>query len=198
MIGSMVSSKLMAPHTWYFPSNFADEVLSGATVDRLQVFVPIWEPADVWYLMMLDVKESRLYAFDVNKTPESIIRREANMTRICRMLGKLFMLNRNLVNFRHGNPNPATWGKFHYPASLPTDVDGYVAYPITHQLTRIGGHCSLVSLLDPARRWIQSEDIQSIGMMVDTDTVRMKAAIKIIQSIGNEEGGSIDVHSQMN
>ncbi|RYR60589.1 hypothetical protein Ahy_A04g017638 [Arachis hypogaea] len=153
MIGSMVSSKLMAPHTWYFPSNFADEVLSGATVDRLQVgytlpwmpetnnlhyvFVPIWEPADVWYLMMLDVKESRLYAFDVNKTPESIIRREANMTRICRMLGKLFMLNRNLVNFRHGNPNPATWGKFHYPASLPTDVDGYVAYPITHQLTRI-------------------------------------------------------------
>ncbi|XLS56459.1 hypothetical protein HN51_006214 [Arachis hypogaea] len=116
MIGSMVSSKLMAPHTWYFPSNFADEVLSGATVDRLQVgytlpwmpetnnlhyvFVPIWEPADVWYLMMLDVKESRLYAFDVNKTPESIIRREANMTRICRMLGKLFMLNRNLQVFR--------------------------------------------------------------------------------------------------
>ncbi|XP_072062162.1 uncharacterized protein [Arachis hypogaea] len=139
MIGSMVASKLMAPHIWYFPSNLADEVLSGATMDRLQaaytlpwmpetnnlhyVFVPIWEPADVWYLIMLDVKESRVYAFDVNKTPDSIIRREANMTRICRMLGKLFMLNRNLVNFRHGNPNPANWGNFHYPAGLPTDVD---------------------------------------------------------------------------
>ncbi|RYR30112.1 hypothetical protein Ahy_B01g054949 [Arachis hypogaea] len=196
MIGSMVASKLMAPHIWYFPSNLADEVLSGATMDRLQaaytlpwmpetnnlhyVFVPIWEPADVWYLIMLDVKESRVYAFDVNKTPDSIIRREANMTRICRMLGKLFMLNRNLVNFRHGNPNPANWGNFHYPAGLPTDVD------------------SLVSLLAPARRRIQSEDIQSFGMMVDADTVRMKAAIKIIQSVGNEEGGSIDVRSQIN
>ncbi|XLS78654.1 hypothetical protein HN51_062879 [Arachis hypogaea] len=210
MIGSMVASKLMAPHIWYFPSNLADEVLSGATMDRLQaaytlpwmpetnnlhyVFVPIWEPADVWYLIMLDVKESRVYAFDVNKTPDSIIRREANMTRICRMLGKLFMLNRNLVNFRHGNPNPANWGNFHYPAGLPTDVDSCLRLVFWLQ----GGHCSLVSLLAPARRRIQSEDIQSFGMMVDADTVRMKAAIKIIQSVGNEEGGSIDVRSQIN
>ena len=36
----------------------------------------------MWYLMILDVKEARVYAFDVNKTLKSIIRREANMTRI--------------------------------------------------------------------------------------------------------------------
>ncbi|XLR44416.1 hypothetical protein HN51_028539 [Arachis hypogaea] len=121
MIGSMVASKLMAPRIWYFPSNFVDEVLNDAHMDRLEAAYTLswmpemndlhYEPADVWYLMILDAKEVRVYAFDGNKTPKSIIRREANMTRIvnivCRALGKLVMLNWNLLNLRHGTPNLA-------------------------------------------------------------------------------------------
>ncbi|XLR00598.1 hypothetical protein S83_066796 [Arachis hypogaea] len=34
--------------------------------------------------------------------------------------------------------------------------------------------------------------------MANAETVKMKATVKIIQSVGNEEGGSVDVRSQPN
>ncbi|KAL4287770.1 hypothetical protein AHAS_Ahas19G0219400 [Arachis hypogaea] len=135
-------------------------------------------PADLWYLMILDVKEARVYAFDVNKTLESIIRREANMTHI------------NLVNFRHGTPYSANWGKCYNPAGLPTIVDGvdiavWCLYWLLYK-GRISPRIfnPMVFVLD--------------SVQANAETVKMKATVKIIQSVGNEEGGSVDVRSQPN
>ncbi|XLR00597.1 hypothetical protein S83_066795 [Arachis hypogaea] len=144
--------------------------LIDAHMDRLEVAYTLpwmpemndlhYEPADVWYLMILDVKEARVYAFDVNKTLKSIIRREANMTRICRALGKLC----------------------YNPAGLPTNVDGMdIAVWCLYWLLYKGR-------ISP----------RIFNPMANAKTVRMKATVKIIQSVGNEEGGSVDVRSRLN
>ncbi|QHN78115.1 uncharacterized protein DS421_19g658590 [Arachis hypogaea] len=167
--------------------------LIDAHMDRLEVAYTLpwmpemndlhYEPADVWYLMILDVKEARVYAFDVNKTLKSIIRREANMTRIC-----------------------------YNPAGLPTNVDGYVEYPIAPPLTPIVLLFDTYMFMDIAvwclywllyKGRISPRIFNPMVFVLDSvqanaKTVRMKATVKIIQSVGNEEGGSVDVRSRLN
>ncbi|RYR78564.1 hypothetical protein Ahy_A01g003389 [Arachis hypogaea] len=100
MIASLRAVGNKAPRSWYFPYDFATAVLCDAPIEEIQqkyegrwmpktrdlehVFVPIWEPADAWYLMLLDVKASKIYALDVSRSPESIVRRESNMNKIVR------------------------------------------------------------------------------------------------------------------
>ncbi|KAL4287768.1 hypothetical protein AHAS_Ahas19G0219200 [Arachis hypogaea] len=155
--------------------------LIDAHMDRLEVAYTLpwmpemndlhYEPADVWYLMILDVKEARVYAFDVNKTLKSIIRREANMTRI------------NLVNFRNGTPNSVKLGQVLQPSCM--DIAVWCLYWLLYK-GRISPRIfnPMVFVLD--------------SVQANAKTVRMKATVKIIQSVGNEEGGSVDVRSRLN
>ncbi|KAL4274737.1 hypothetical protein AHAS_Ahas20G0037100 [Arachis hypogaea] len=69
--------KSKTPRAWYLPTNFATDVLLDTPV-----YVPVWEAIDMCYMLLLDVKAARLYVLDVSRSPESIVRREANMQRI--------------------------------------------------------------------------------------------------------------------
>ncbi|KAL4293776.1 hypothetical protein AHAS_Ahas18G0161900 [Arachis hypogaea] len=138
MLASMRFSKSIAPRVWFFPSHFAVDVLGEVAIKQLQnkyeyrwmletsqlehVFVPVLEPVDGWYLMLLDIKALKVYVLDVCRDDESIVRRETYMTRICRTLGKLFMTERNVVNFKDGSCDPSTWKNFNYPKDIPSKL----------------------------------------------------------------------------
>ncbi|XLR44916.1 hypothetical protein S83_029576 [Arachis hypogaea] len=139
LMASVRTRKSRTPRFWYMPTNFATDVLLDTPLSELaqhyqpkwmhetnqleHVFVPIWEAVDTCYMLFLDVKGATLYVLDVSRSPKSIVRREANMRRICRVLGKIFSTDRNIANFRHTNPDPTNWGSFQYPEAIPNAVD---------------------------------------------------------------------------
>ncbi|XP_020969443.1 uncharacterized protein LOC107621897 isoform X2 [Arachis ipaensis] len=92
------------------------------TNDLEHVFMPIWEPVDAWYVMLLDVKALKIYALDVSRSPESIVRRESNMNKIRHALGNMFIHSRNIINFRYTSPDPSNWGNYIYSEGLPKDL----------------------------------------------------------------------------
>ncbi|XLR67089.1 hypothetical protein S83_017761 [Arachis hypogaea] len=182
MIASLRAVGNKAPRSWYFPYDFATAVLCDAPIEEIQqkyegrwmpktrdlehVFVPIWEPADTWYLMLLDVKASKIYALDVSRSPESIVRRESNMNKILLALGKMFIQSRNIVNFRHTSPDPSNWGNFIYPDGLPKDLQSAVSgLWCLSWLQHKGGFSTKI--------------FRHIG---NSDEVRMRAALHVVQS----------------
>ncbi|KAL4299531.1 Ulp1 protease family, carboxy-terminal domain protein [Arachis hypogaea] len=122
MLVSMKCSKSIAPRVWFFPSHFAADVLREVAIKQLKnkyeykwmpktshlehVFVLVLEPADGWYLMLLNIKALKVYVLDVCHDDES----------------KLFMTERNVVNSKHGSCDPSAWKKFNYPKDIPNEL----------------------------------------------------------------------------
>ncbi|XLU22885.1 hypothetical protein S245_058951 [Arachis hypogaea] len=112
MLVSMKCSKSIAPRVWFFPSHFAADVLREVAIKQLKnkyeykwmpktshlehVFVLVLEPADGWYLMLLNIKALKVYVLDVCHDDESIVRCETHMTRIvtCKSI-KLFFYTKH-------------------------------------------------------------------------------------------------------
>ncbi|QHN82263.1 uncharacterized protein DS421_20g694280 [Arachis hypogaea] len=184
MIASLKAMRNKAPRIWYFSYDFATAVLTDAPIPQLQnrqVFVPIWEAGDAWYVMLLDVKASKIYTLDVNRSPESIVRRESNMTKICHALGKIFVHSRNLVNFRHTNPDPSNWGHFIYPQGLPKDLDSAESAIWCLSLLQHNGGFST----------------KLFRHMGNSEHMRMRAALNIVQSDVNQCRGFIDSKAEV-
>ncbi|XLU33733.1 hypothetical protein S245_069799, partial [Arachis hypogaea] len=136
MLSSLQAKANPIPHCWFFPSTFAAEILFQAPTEHLlesyarrwmpptqeleHVFVPICEPPESWYMLLLDVKRTTIYALDVCTSMESVPRRERNMRLIMAVLGKIFKHEQNLPNFKHVSPDPNTWGRIEYPMSIPS------------------------------------------------------------------------------
>ncbi|KAL4301503.1 hypothetical protein AHAS_Ahas17G0307400 [Arachis hypogaea] len=137
---------------------------------------------DAWYVMLLDVKASKIYALDVNRSPESILRRESNMTKICHALGKMFVHSRNLVNFRHTNPDPSNWGHFIYPQGLPKDLDRLLTLTASKRTVFNFAWCK------------QFDKLLTSG---NNEHVRMRAALSIVQSDVNQCRGFIDSKAEV-
>ncbi|XLS44259.1 hypothetical protein HN51_001124 [Arachis hypogaea] len=129
----------------------------------LQVFVPIWEPADAWYLMLLDVKASKIYALDVSRSPESIVRRESNMNKIVRnvkpthvLVVTFFVSSNSLDDLTFFLSSGLLWGRCSSRVRISLTF-------ATHHLTpQIGGTSST-----------RTEN---------SDEVRMRAALHVVQS----------------
>ncbi|MED6119648.1 hypothetical protein PIB30_013524 [Stylosanthes scabra] len=92
----------------YFSSLRPDFVPHG------DVFIPVREPNGSWYILLLDVKGTRLHALDVNRSSVSIMRRDTDMRRIRPL---------NMPNFTDRNPDPNTWGGIEFPVGLPARLD---------------------------------------------------------------------------
>ncbi|MED6160857.1 hypothetical protein PIB30_055229 [Stylosanthes scabra] len=92
-----------------------------------QIFIPILDVPDAWYLMLLDVKKSRVYCLDVSGDDEDRERRAADWEKICLVLSQLFSSRRNIVHFMHTSLNPTNWGEIIYPEALPRNVNTYEA-----------------------------------------------------------------------
>ncbi|KAL4343727.1 hypothetical protein AHAS_Ahas11G0107300 [Arachis hypogaea] len=195
MIASLKSMRNKAPRIWYFPCDFATGVLADTPISQLQnsyegcwmpqtnnlehVFVPIWEARDAWYIM--DVKVSKIYMLDVNRSPESIVRRESNMNKICHALGKMFVHSRNIINFRHTSPNLTNWGHYIYPEGLPKDLES--------------AESALWCL-----SWLQYNrgfSTKIFRHMENNEHVRMRAALHIVQSDVNQHHGFIDSKAEV-
>ncbi|XP_016182398.1 uncharacterized protein LOC107624419 [Arachis ipaensis] len=163
--------------------------------------------------MLLDVKASKIYTLDVNRSPESIVRRESNMTKICHALGKIFVHSRNLVNFRHTNPDPSNWGHFIYPQGLPKDLDRLLTLTASKRtvfnfawckqfdklLTSVKTFCSAESAI-----WCLSLLQHNGGFstklfrhMGNSEHMRMRAALNIVQSDVNQCRGFIDSKAEV-
>ncbi|MED6167824.1 hypothetical protein PIB30_006474 [Stylosanthes scabra] len=113
MIQSIASTKHGKPRVWFLPSNFGKEIMYGVVVDKIRndyesrwkketdsqehIFVPILDVPDVWYLMLLYVKESKVYCLDVCGGDEDRERKVADMdkkvsTSLARMRATLFLV----------------------------------------------------------------------------------------------------------
>ncbi|XLT85923.1 hypothetical protein HN873_007676, partial [Arachis hypogaea] len=80
---------------WFFPSTFTAEILFQTPMEHLiesyvkrwmpptqeldHVFIPICEAPETWYMLLLDVKRTSVYALDVCTSMESVPRRDRNM-----------------------------------------------------------------------------------------------------------------------
>ncbi|MED6194165.1 hypothetical protein PIB30_026030 [Stylosanthes scabra] len=120
---------------WFFPSTVAHEILSGKgapeimhfytscwmpkTTELEHVFIHVHEDRVAWYMILLDVKNTRVYALDVNRSASTIFMREGALT----VMGKVFQTERNIPNIKKGNPDPNTWGQIEYPLGLPAKLD---------------------------------------------------------------------------
>ncbi|KAL4343431.1 hypothetical protein AHAS_Ahas11G0077700 [Arachis hypogaea] len=136
MLSSLQAKTNPVPRCWFFPSPFAAEILFQTPMKHLiesyakrwmpptqeleHVFIPICEPPETWYMLLLDVKRTSIYALDVCTSMESVPRRERNMRLIMAVLGNIFKLEPNLPNFKHILPDPNTWGRIEYPMSIPS------------------------------------------------------------------------------
>ncbi|QHO38729.1 uncharacterized protein DS421_4g122900 [Arachis hypogaea] len=215
MIASLKAMRNKAARIWYFPYDFATAVLADAPISQLQnssegqkgilriytlrlkcylafiacpgqVFVPIWEAGDAWYVMLLDVKASKIYALDVNRSSESIVRRESNMNKICHALRKMFVHSRNLINFRHTNPDPSNWGHFIYPQAHNLQYGVYTGY------NTMGA-----SLLNFSATWSVNQPPPDLISFGNSEHVRMRAALNIVHSDVNQCRGFIDCKAEV-
>ncbi|RYR67365.1 hypothetical protein Ahy_A03g013697 [Arachis hypogaea] len=98
MMASLKATREIPPRVWLLPSPFADDVLRlkpldvvvraylcrwmPATTQLEKVIIPIYEVPDSWYIMVLNVKEGKVYCLDVTKSDETVERRERNMRTI--------------------------------------------------------------------------------------------------------------------
>ncbi|KAL4398563.1 hypothetical protein AHAS_Ahas01G0304400 [Arachis hypogaea] len=197
LMRSVQARKSMTPRAWFLPTNFATDVLLDTPVSELakhyqpkwmhetnqleHVYVPVWEAIDTCYMLLLDVKGASLYVLDVSRSPESIVRREANMRRICRVLGKIFSADRNIVNFRHTNPDPSNWGSLQYPGAIPNAVDSNETSTwLLYWLQQDGGFSTRI-----------------FAPIIHPEAVRMRTATSIASCDANEHGCFIDVKAEL-
>ncbi|XLT38296.1 hypothetical protein HN873_069588, partial [Arachis hypogaea] len=98
MMASLKATRETPPRVWLLPSPFADDVLCLKPFDVIvraylcrwmptttqleKVIVPIYEVPDSWYILVMDVKEGKVYCFDVTKSDDTVERRERNMRTI--------------------------------------------------------------------------------------------------------------------
>ncbi|MED6126446.1 hypothetical protein PIB30_078520 [Stylosanthes scabra] len=180
LIASEVAAKSLAPRTWYLPYDFASHVEEEASLETM-VFVPISDPIDGWYVLLLDVHNKERYVLDVCRSEERIPHRLKLMEDTCGVLGKMFVTDRNSVNFWQGSPDPTEWGDFLFPDSIP------------HDLTRneTGAWCLF---------WLQQDGVFSnriLGHMGSSDRVWMRAAWYILQSDSNQMRGYIKARADL-
>ncbi|QHO28071.1 uncharacterized protein DS421_7g213480 [Arachis hypogaea] len=175
LMASVRARKSKTPRSWYMPTNFAINVLLDTPV-----YVPICEAVDTCY-MLLDVKGATLYVLDVSRSPKSIVRREANMRRICRVLGKIYSTDKNIANFRHTNPDPSNWGSFHYPEAIPNMVDSKESSTwLLYWLQQAGEFSTRI-----------------FASMIHSEDVRMRTATSIASCDANEYACFIDVKAEL-
>ncbi|MED6151190.1 hypothetical protein PIB30_080059 [Stylosanthes scabra] len=78
---ALVSSRNVRRRTnatcWFLPSIFVADILRGIVWDN--VFVPIWDVDEAWYMMILDVRKPRVYSLDVHKIVDNMARKEKQM-----------------------------------------------------------------------------------------------------------------------
>ncbi|MED6220679.1 hypothetical protein PIB30_047165 [Stylosanthes scabra] len=124
---------------WFFPSSVAHKILTGKGVDDIMhfytsswmpktselehVFIPVREDRVAWYMILLDVKNTKVYALDVNRSTTSLLMRDRDMRRILAVVGEVFQNERNISNIKRGSPDPNTWGQIEYPMGLPARLD---------------------------------------------------------------------------
>ncbi|RYR24603.1 hypothetical protein Ahy_B02g058115 isoform E [Arachis hypogaea] len=144
------------------------------------VFVPICEPPETWYMLLLDVKRPSVYALDVCISMESVPRRERNMRLIMAVIGNIFKLEPNLPNFKHVSPYPNSWGRMEYPMSIPS---------------RLGADESGIWCI-----WWMSHNGRFspaiLGNLGDEATLRMKTAIRIVASDYSELKALVDLKAE--
>ncbi|QHN81443.1 uncharacterized protein DS421_20g686930 [Arachis hypogaea] len=111
----------------FLPSPFAVDVIQLRPIDVIvkkhlcrwmpittkleKVIIPICEPNHSWYIMVVHVKQGRVYSLDITKTDENMERRERNMRTI------------NTGSFREVSSDPTTWGPINYPKGVPSLPD---------------------------------------------------------------------------
>ncbi|KAL4306153.1 hypothetical protein AHAS_Ahas16G0149800 [Arachis hypogaea] len=126
LFASLRASRESPIHFWFFPSPFAVDVLQLRPIDMIvkkylcrwmpattkleKVIISICEPSHSWYIMVVHVKQGKLYALDITKTEETMERRERNMRTIMITLSQIFMQEQNLSSFIEISPDPTTWG----------------------------------------------------------------------------------------
>ncbi|KAL4286244.1 hypothetical protein AHAS_Ahas19G0066800 [Arachis hypogaea] len=104
------------PRCWFFPSAFAAEILFQTLMEHvIESYARRWMPPT----QELEHRPS-VYALDVCTSMESVPRCERNMCLIMAVLENIFKLEPNLPNFKHGSPDPNTWGRIEYPMSIPS------------------------------------------------------------------------------
>ncbi|RYR03080.1 hypothetical protein Ahy_B06g081910 [Arachis hypogaea] len=117
LFASLRASRESPIHFWFFPSPFAVDVLQLRPIDMIvkkylcrwmpattkleKVIISICEPSHSWYIMVVHVKQGKLYALDITKTEETMERRERNM----RTIRSLLILQLGDSNYPKGVSN---------------------------------------------------------------------------------------------
>ncbi|QHO57595.1 Ulp1 protease family, carboxy-terminal domain protein [Arachis hypogaea] len=191
MMASLKATREIPPRVWLLPSPFADDVLRlkpldvvvraylcrwmPATTQLEKVIIPIYEVPDSWYIMVLNVKEGKVYCLDVTKSDETVERRERNMRTIMITLSQIFRQEQNVGSFTHIVPDPTMWGPIEYPKNAPTvHNNGDVAVWCLH--------------------WLQQDanfDVRNIGVMI-SGKVWMKTATTIVMSEWNQKKKAVE------
>ncbi|QHO06592.1 uncharacterized protein DS421_14g456040 [Arachis hypogaea] len=169
LFASLRASRESPIHFWFLPSLFAVDVLQLRPIDMI-VIIPICEPNHSWYIMVVHVKQGKVYALDITKTEETMERRERNMRTI---------QEKNLSSFTEISPDPTTWGPINYPKGVPNlpnsnDSAVWCIYWLLND-----------ALLNPRR----------LGVMMSRK-VRMKTATTIILSDWNHKKQAVDQEAE--
>ncbi|QHN86029.1 Ulp1 protease family, carboxy-terminal domain protein [Arachis hypogaea] len=186
MMASMKSSRALPPRKWFVPSTMANDILLLKPLEVIikrylerwmpeitqleHVFVPICEASHSWYLMVIDVSNTRVYSLDVTKAPDTIERRERNMRTI---------VDRNAGSFQLVSPDPTTWGPIQYPQGVPTLDDSFQSATWMLYWLQLAGKFNLTD----------------IGNMTMPDRVRMRTTINIVCFPINEVLKKVDLNS---
>ncbi|MED6219992.1 hypothetical protein PIB30_040932 [Stylosanthes scabra] len=134
------------------------------------VFIPVREFDDAWYLIIIDVKDRKVYTLDVSRSADSMRRRKDTIETLCHAMGSIFLLDRNIMNFGRIIPDPQNFGLPEYPHRIPGDLDR--------------DQTTLWMLY-----WLQHEGVFFARLfypMANADHVKMRATVKIVKSDCNE------------
>ncbi|QHO10354.1 uncharacterized protein DS421_15g489110 [Arachis hypogaea] len=195
LFASLRASRETPIRFWFLPSPFAVDVLQLRPIDMIvkkylcrwmpattkleKVIIPICEPSHSWYIMVVHVKQGKVYALDITKTEETMERRERNMRTIMITLSQIFKQEQNLSSFTEISPDPTTWGPINYPKGVPNQPNSNdSAVWCLYWLLNDG-------LLDPRR----------LGVMMN-GKVRMKTATTIILSDWNQKKQAVDQEAE--
>ncbi|XP_025688673.1 uncharacterized protein [Arachis hypogaea] len=195
LFASLRASRETPIRFWFLPSPFAVDVLQLRPIDMIvkkylccwmpattkleKVIIPICEPSHSWYIMVVHVKQGKVYALDITKTKETMERRERNMRTIMITLSQIFKQEQNLSSFTEISSDPTTWGPINYPKGVPNlpnsnDSAVWCLYWLLND-----------GLLDPRR----------LGVMMN-GKVRMKTATTIILSDWNQKKQVVDEEAE--
>ncbi|MED6188372.1 hypothetical protein PIB30_085322 [Stylosanthes scabra] len=153
------------------------------------VFIPICEPPHSWYMMVVDVKEPKVYCLDTCKTPYSTPMRELNMRAIMVVLSQIFSMEGNLNSFNHCSLDPTTWGSIEYPSNVPNMPDQDQWYMIC--INEIAVWC-----LSWLQQCVGNFSVSKLSSKLHQGNVRMKTATSIFLNETNQNKKLVDLKSE--